>query len=193
MYVLIASALLNVYVVLSLLLIVCPLSPTASRDLVSVKAALMEGVADKWMAIGLLLGISYSRLITYEEESTVSDRVSAMISDWLEKRYKMEKFGVPCWRRLVEVIASRAGGAHNSLAKQLARDHPVQADQPETEELYCECVCVRVCVRVCVCVSMCVRVCACVCTCVCVSVSTHACGEGDVLISPFTQSIILAA
>ncbi len=98
----------------------------------------MEGVADKWMAIGLLLGISYSKLVTYEDEGTLSDRVSAMISDWLEKRYKMQKFGLPTWRRLVEVIASRAGGAHNALAKQLAKSHPIQVAKSEEEMLYRE-------------------------------------------------------
>ena len=98
----------------------------------------MEGVADKWLAIGLLLGIPYHRLEACEAEDTLNQRVTRMVTEWLEKRYDTEKFGLPSWRRLVEVIASRAGGSHNYLANQLVKSHPVQAAQPE-EDLYREC------------------------------------------------------
>ena len=106
----------------------------AASDLAPVKTALLEGVADKWMSIGLLLGIPYYRLEGCEAEDTLSHRVTAMVTEWLERRYDTEVFGVPSWRRLVEVVASRAGGSHNYLANQLVKAHPIQADQPQEEQ-----------------------------------------------------------
>ena len=100
----------------------------------------MEGVADKWLAIGLLLGIPYHRLEACEAEDTLNQRVTQMVTEWLGKRYDTDRFGLPSWRRLVEVIASRAGGSHNYLANQLVKTHPVQAGQPEAA-LYRESLC----------------------------------------------------
>ena len=90
----------------------------------------MEGVADKWLSVGLMLGVPYHRLEACEMEDTLNQRMTMMITEWLSRRYDTHIFGEPSWRRLVEVIASRAGGCHKYLATQLAKQYPVQAMQP---------------------------------------------------------------
>lgn len=83
-------------------------------------------VATKWVAIGILLGIPYDRLLLIEDEDDLEKRVSKLVEDWLEKR---RHGGEPTWQKLVEVIASKAGGDHQALARRLASDHPVTEEE----------------------------------------------------------------
>ena len=39
------------------------------------------------------------------------------------RKYNVEKFGVPTWQRLVEVVGHSAGGANMALARKIAGRH----------------------------------------------------------------------
>ena len=80
-------------------------------------------MATKWVAIGILLGIHYDRIMIFEAAGDdLERRIFKLAEGWLEKSLGV---GQPSWRKLVEVIASKAGGDHQALAKRLASDHPV--------------------------------------------------------------------
>lgn len=83
-------------------------------------------VATKWVAIGVLLGIHYDRIVMFEAEDDLERRIFKLAEAWLEKHLGV---GQPTWRKLVEVIASKAGGDHQALAKRLASEHPVTEEQ----------------------------------------------------------------
>ena len=78
-------------------------------------------VATKWVSVGILLGIRYDRLQMCEAEEDLETKVSKLVEAWLVKHLGSK----PSWKRLVEAIASKAGGDHQTLAKKLASDHPV--------------------------------------------------------------------
>ncbi len=46
-----------------------------------------------------------------------------VIGNWLEGNYNTTKFGVPTWKKLVEVVANPNGGRNNFLAERIAREH----------------------------------------------------------------------
>ena len=96
----------------------------ALDSLEPVYSVLTCGVADKWMAIGLLLGIPYFQLkmLEYSDEM-----VRGVVRAWLEEKYNTQVFGRPCWRKLVEVVGARAGGSHAALAQEIAREHSATA------------------------------------------------------------------
>ena len=54
---------------------------------------------------------------------------------FLKHGYNIKKYGPPTWRKLVEAVDSPAGGNNHSLAKKIAKDHPVnkgrRKDQPQ--------------------------------------------------------------
>lgn len=84
-------------------------------------------MATKWVAIGILLGIPYHSIMMFEAaEDDLERRIFKLAEAWLEKNLG---FGQPTWRKLVEVIASKAGGDHQALAKRLATDHPLTTEQ----------------------------------------------------------------
>lgn len=83
-------------------------------------------VATKWVAIGILLGIPYDRIQIFELEDDLEKKISKLVDAWLDKKLGLEP---PTWKRLVEVIAAKAGGDHQALAKQLASEHPVTEGQ----------------------------------------------------------------
>lgn len=83
---------------------------------------LLLQVATKWVAIGILLDISYDRLQLFEaQHDDMEKRVLKLVEAWIENRIG----SVPTWRRLAEVIACKAGGDHYALAKKVANDHPL--------------------------------------------------------------------
>ena len=49
--------------------------------------------------------------------------LSEVIANWLKKNYNTEKFGLPTWRWLVEVVADPAAGNDRALAEVIARKH----------------------------------------------------------------------
>ena len=97
---------------------------SASGSISLVAAALMEGVADRWDSVGIFLGIPYLVIEGCREEHTMEERMRAMVEAWVNRRYDVEKFGQPSWRKLVEAVAHKSGGSHIRQAEMLARNHP---------------------------------------------------------------------
>ena len=99
------------------------ISTALDKHLEPVYSVLMRGVAHKWMAIGLLLGIPYSQLKMLEYSDGPDEMVRGVLCAWLEERHNTQVFGRPSWRKLVEVVGARAGGNHAALAQEIAREH----------------------------------------------------------------------
>jgi hypothetical protein len=106
----------------SLCIVVTP----GSAEIQAVVDALLH-VPTKWVAIGILLGIHYDRIVMFEAaEDDLERRIFKLAEGWLGKELGV---GQPSWRKLVEVIASKAGGDHQALAKRLASQHPVTEER----------------------------------------------------------------
>ena len=74
-------------------------------------------VADKWKRIGRALRLHPSRLNQIEpDECNVADRLSAMLENWVQKNYDVERSGKPMWKLLVRAVSHRAGGGYCTLA-----------------------------------------------------------------------------
>ena len=43
---------------------------------------------------------------------------------WLQKKYNVEKFGLPTWKMLVIAVDKKTGGNDQELAKEIASRHP---------------------------------------------------------------------
>ena len=87
-------------------------------DLIDAKRKLLH-VATKWRDIGLVLGISDSKLEEIEtNKSSAKDRLTDMLRLWLNKAYKVEKYGEPSWQSLREAVRSPVGA-----------DSPAEADK----------------------------------------------------------------
>ena len=43
---------------------------------------------------------------------------------WLHQTYKVDKYGPPTWRQLVQAVDKKTGGDNHELAKQIASSHP---------------------------------------------------------------------
>jgi len=88
-------------------------------------AAALADCPDKWDAVGLFLGIPFKVIEWCRLEDTLEERIREVVNAWLGRKYEVEHFGEPSWRKLVEAIAHKAGGYHKRLALKLAKDHPV--------------------------------------------------------------------
>lgn len=97
----------------------------ASASELYVIAALLNGVATNWVSIGLFLGIPYKLIEIFKLEDELKDKITKMVGAWLARKYDVEVFGEPTWRKVVEAVASRSGGCHHRLAAEIARDHPL--------------------------------------------------------------------
>ena len=79
-------------------------------------------VTNKWLEIGLFLGISFGQLQTLKSKSD-DDRVSEMVGFWTRWSYEFKQFGKPSWKNLVRAIGARAGGNARRAAKRIADKH----------------------------------------------------------------------
>ena len=52
-----------------------------------------------------------------------SQRVINALKSWLKHNYNFERYGLPTWRRLVQAVASPAGGNNRRLANEIASEH----------------------------------------------------------------------
>ncbi len=86
----------------------------------------MRGVGDKWIAIGLFLGVQYKDIRYFDDdEDRLEDRITKMVNAWLERKYDVEAYGAPSWRKLTQAIAARSGGSHFHLASMISQEHPI--------------------------------------------------------------------
>ena len=92
------------------------ISPLGIDDLIDVKVKVLP-VAARWRDIGLVLGISDSKLETIKADTlAVRDRLTDMLRLWLNRAYNVEKYGKPSWQSLREAVRSPAGGDSPALA-----------------------------------------------------------------------------
>ncbi len=49
--------------------------------------------------------------------------MGAVVGEWLSGNYNTTRFGVPTWKKLVDVVAHPYGGNNNFLAWRIAREH----------------------------------------------------------------------
>ena len=82
-------------------------------------------VSADWKNIGIALRLPIATLnwIHAENGGRPSDCLTSMVTQWLKRNYKVEKFGEPTWHWLVQVVGDPAGGADMALARKIARRH----------------------------------------------------------------------
>ena len=73
--------------------------------------------------LGIELGLPPHELDAIQSEN-ISQALTNVLLAWLRQRYITDKYGLPTWRRLVEVVDSPAGGNNHALAKAIASEHP---------------------------------------------------------------------
>ena len=88
----------------------------------------MEGVADKWDSVGIFLGIPYRLIVHCHLKDTLDEKMLELTNAWIGRKYEVETYGEPSWRKLVEAIAHEAGGYDKRFAAELANNHVVLTD-----------------------------------------------------------------
>ena len=87
--------------------------------MIDVKLKLLP-VASRWRDIGLVLGISDSKLEVIEEKQLDAyDSLTDMLRLWLKKVHNVEKYGVPSWQSLREAVKSPVGGRDPAHAEEI--------------------------------------------------------------------------
>ena len=61
----------------------------------------------------------------YPDESMANQALKDVLLLWLNQKYKVERFGPPTWRMLVEAVDKKTGGNNHELAKEIASNHPI--------------------------------------------------------------------
>ena len=92
-------------------------------DLFQVLTKLTEaGMAVKWRAIGLALGLRSSQLeMIHHDNRTCEEYVTAMVTEWLNQAYDVTQYGMPTLQRLSEAVISPAGGNNPAAADDILR------------------------------------------------------------------------
>ena len=60
----------------------------------------------------------------YPDESMADRALKDVLLLWLNQKYRVEKYGLPTWRMLVEAVDKKTGGNNHDLAKEIASNHP---------------------------------------------------------------------
>ena len=60
----------------------------------------------------------------YPDESMADQALKDVLLLWLNKKYRVDKYGPPTWRMLVEAVDKKTGGNDHELAKEIASNHP---------------------------------------------------------------------
>lgn len=85
---------------------------------------LMDVSPTKLVAVGLFLGLPYTRMENcVMEADSHGEKIGQMVDLLLNKKYHGE-FGEPSWKIVVTAVAADEGGGDRSLAKQIAENHP---------------------------------------------------------------------
>ena len=61
----------------------------------------------------------------YPDDSIADQALKDVLLLWLNQKYKVEKYGLPTWRMLVEAVDKKTGGNNHELAKEIASNHPI--------------------------------------------------------------------
>lgn len=102
--------------------------PLCIDDLNEVVQSLKGQVTDKWMSIGIGLGLSKTDLDKIEQSyNSLDRRLQEMLTLWLKQSYDTGKYGPPIWDSLIKAVGSPTGGGFPSLAAEIAADKQPQA------------------------------------------------------------------
>ena len=82
-------------------------------------------LAARFYPLGIALGLPSSKLdkIRQNYPRDCDEALSQVIIAWLKQSYDTSKHGHPSWKKLIEAIASEAGGQHPALARKIAAVH----------------------------------------------------------------------
>ena len=83
----------------------------------------LEPVSAKWSDIGVMLGLSYDFMQGLLGKDDIMDRIRSLVKKWLKKKFDFKNFGVPSWKKLVELIGAKAGGDNSAHALNIAKKH----------------------------------------------------------------------
>ena len=99
----------------------------AEDDLADVTGALI-GVESKYYSIGLAIGLRVHELdcIRANYGKDVQEALGQVMVAWFHLNYNSVRFGLPTWRKIVEVVHKVNGGNHCALAKSIAANHPLR-------------------------------------------------------------------
>ena len=61
----------------------------------------------------------------YPDGSMADQALKDVLLLWLNQKYKVEKYGLPTWRMLVEAVDKMTGRINHELAKEIASNHPI--------------------------------------------------------------------
>ena len=83
-------------------------------------------VAANSRLFGSALGLAAPTLdrILKDNQRDSREALGQVIDTWLAQGYDTDRYGMPSWRKLVNAVASPAGGNNHLLAKKIAEDHP---------------------------------------------------------------------
>ena len=93
--------------------------PLTTKHIVDVKHELCPFA--KWKELGLNLGLSPESLEVIENDSSrTDDRLHAVLLQWLQRNYDLDKSGLPSWRQLAEAVKP----INHTLASTIKDRHP---------------------------------------------------------------------
>ena len=106
-----------------------------SKVMKDVVAALVP-VSARWKEIGIMFGVPYYFLnMLCLSGKKIADCLFDMIEKWLKRDYDTDNFGMPSWKKLVEVVGARVGGNDSSVASEIASRHQAEPVEEEVEEV----------------------------------------------------------
>ena len=79
-------------------------------------------VAARWKAIGIALRLKPGELNSINS-GRPDECLGEVIQNWLMRNYNVDRFGLPTWRKLVEIVEDSAAGNNKALADEIARKH----------------------------------------------------------------------
>ena len=104
------------------------LSYTGEDDLLDVLEE-VHSIQFAYLSLGQWLRLSNDDLKAihkvYPDDSMADQALKDVLLLWLNQKYKVERFGPPTWRMLVEAVDKKTGGNNHELAKEIALNHPI--------------------------------------------------------------------
>ena len=88
-------------------------------------------VAARWKAIGIALRLKPGELNSINS-GRPDECLGEVILNWLMRNYNVDRFGLPTWRKLVEVVEDPAAGNNKALADEIARKHLTSKEDRKT-------------------------------------------------------------
>ena len=84
----------------------------------------LQPVTARWKYIGLALRLSPALLETIESDrGNLQDRLTEVLTQWLNHNYDTKRFGEPTWELLAEAVGHPAGGNNSALADEIRQRH----------------------------------------------------------------------